>query len=139
MRKTFYIAGSSENRQLISELGDDLEASGWYWYWNWTQVKEKALNVERGSSPLVLQAIHLARPGLVMHDLHAAANCDVFVLHLDPGSPSFGGAVELGTRLQTGKPALVVLNDSPHHLFYEHPGIVVFKDWDDLLSNLDLP
>ena len=31
MNKTFYIAGSSKNRGLISEFGNDLKVGDWEW------------------------------------------------------------------------------------------------------------
>jgi len=138
MNKTFYIAGSSKNREWISELGDELKVGGWSWEWDWTRVLEEALETTRANGGMVNLAINIARPGLVMHDLRASAVADLFVLHLDPANPSFGGACELGTRLQTGKKAHLILNGSPHHLFFEHPGIQCWPHWHALLEYLGL-
>jgi len=138
MNKTFYIAGSSKNRGLISEFGNDLKVGDWEWEWDWTKVEESYLVSPQGAGRDQAFLSNLARPGLVMHDLRAAAVADLFVLHLDPNNPSLGGACELGTRLQTGKKAHLILNGSAHHLFFEHPGIEVWQDWHGLLEHLGL-
>jgi hypothetical protein len=134
MNKTFYIAGSSKDRELIAEFGEDLKAGQWQWEWDWTKVKEAHLSPAKGDSPALVTALGLARPGLVMHDLRAAAAADLFVLHLGCVNTSFGGACELGTRLQSGKKAHVVLNGAAHHLFLEHPSISVWDTWHDFLN-----
>lgn len=138
MSKTFYIAGSSDQRELIAEYADDLMVSGWGWAWDWTRVREEALKDNGNNGGMFNAAIKLARPGLVMTDLHAAMTCDVFVFFPDPAHPSLGGAAEFGARLATGKTAHVVAQYDNHHLFYEHPGVIEHENWADLLKHLGL-
>ena len=134
--KTFYLAGPSARREDMADYADDLKVAGWRWAWNWTQVKEGALVC--GPDLKNATAISLARPGLVLMDLTAAASADVFVLFMDPKHHSFGGAVELGTRLQAGRRAVVCTNGIPHHLFLEHPLIDCFPSWNLVLEHLGL-
>lgn len=136
MTKTFYLAGPSALRTLMGEYADDLKVSGWKSAWDWTQVKEDDLVCGPDLKNAV--AINLARPGLVLMDLNAAANADVFVLFMDAKHHSFGGAVELGTRLQAGRRAIICRNACDHHLFLEHPLIDCFPSWDLVLEHLGL-
>jgi hypothetical protein len=138
VNKTFYIAGSSKDRELIAEFGNDLYAAGpWEWAWDWTQIPGDVLEPGRTRGGLLNRAVAIARPGLVLHDLWAAATADLFVLYLSPNT-SFGGAVELGTRLQAGKRAHVVFNGAEPHLFFEHPSIRLWRTWNDLFEHVVL-
>jgi hypothetical protein len=138
--KTFYLAGSSKDRELISDLGDDLMCSGeWEWEWNWTRLDESPFKITEDSSAVTQALVQLAEPGLVLLDLEAAARADLFILYYNHKSVSLGGGVELGTRLAAKKPAHVVLKSpAAPHLFFKHPGVTVWEDWFSMLKNLNL-
>jgi hypothetical protein len=117
--QTFYIAGSSKNREEIAGLGDELVGYGLRWFsgWDWPKYNAKVMT----------DALMWA--GVVCGDLSATVGCDVFVLYTKPDDPRSMAWAEFGARISHNKEAHVI-----HHgyndVFWGHPCVIKHETWD---------
>ena len=121
--KTFYIAGSSKNRQLISDLGKSLYEYGLRWFagWNWPKYEAKEM-----TDPLMLA-------GVTSGDLDATVGCDVFILHVLPDDPRSMSWAEFGARISHSKEAHVITH-GVKDVFWEHPCVITHETWEVFLE-----
>lgn len=128
--KNFYISSRFKNRLTVLALAKRFETElqlEWFRGQNWA--------AREGQTPLD----HPAAPQLAQGEIEAAAFADLFVKILTP-ERSPGAFGELSARLVMGRPAHVIVNKEPLHLFHRHPQVRLYRDedhfWDRLTRHL---
>lgn len=123
LMRTFYIAGSSKNREDIADLGTQLYHYGLRWCsdWVWPNFDAKAMVDPK------------ARAGVVCGDIAAAIGADLFVLYTKPSDPPSMGWGEYVARVSHSKEAHVI-HHGGKNVFWAHPLARSHETWDDFLT-----
>lgn len=125
--KTFYLAGSSAEREDLELLAAELEALGFEWAcgWNWMEDFGRA---EQDKSRWAKRATL---------DLASATHADLFVVVACP-KLAFGAGAEFGARYAIGKKTELVLYGGRQidHPFFLLPNVRIWATWKRLTDHL---
>jgi len=125
MRRTFYLAGSSERATGLKRKAQELEQRMLRCLCMWmNDVPKFGASGFEGSSPAEQSA-------MVYEDILACQAADLFVAVIGNETHSRGTYMEIGARLGVNKPVHIVLDcpEAPIHLFFKHPLVTVHEGW----------
>ena len=119
----FYVAGKWQDRELIREIMDKLEAMGHEITVDWTR-HEYPDNEDVLSIWATL-------------DIHGVQTCDTFVVLFINGHRFRGALVEVGAALAMHKRVCVIGNDEDSCIFLKHPLVKKFGQVSSFLQHAE--